>query len=113
MRYPKFLLNAFATLGVFAFIFLACSVAEDVVNDDTVIVDDEVVVVDDENPPPIENNYGKYQTSTVLYTNSSGSAAAIYTTILNTETGQVKLYSANSSESWVYQLRRSENIGGF
>ena len=109
MRYPKFLLNAFATLGVFAFIFLACSVAEDVVNDDTVVIDGEVVIVDDENPPPIENNYGKYQIST----NRSTTYGTIYTTILNTETGQVKLYYANNSESYVYNLLRSENIGGF
>jgi len=109
MRYPKFLLNAFATLGVFAFIFLACSVAEDVVNDDTVIVDDEVVIVDDENPPPIENNYGKYQMTTVKTSDSR----IIYTTILNTETGETKLYTAASSSSWVYNLLRSENLGGF
>ena len=108
MRYPKFLLNAFATLGVFAFIFLACSVAEDVVNDDTVVIDDEIVIVDDENPPPIENNYGKYQMTT---TYKGGDF--IYTTILNTETGYTKFYRASAYESWVYNLRRSENIGGF
>ena len=108
MRYPKFLLNAFATLGVFAFIFLACSVAEDVVNDDTVIVDDEVVVVDDENPPPIENNYGKYQMTT-----NKADSNIIYTTILNTETGEIKLYYAAASSSWVYTYLRGENLGGF
>ena len=111
MRYPKFLLNAFATLGVFAFIFLACSVAEDVVNDDTVVIDGEVVIVDDddENPPPIENNYGKYQ----MTTNTPEQYGTIYTTILNTETGQVKLYSSTYNSSYVYSLLRSENIGGF
>ena len=109
MRYPKFLLNAFATLGVFAFIFLACSVAEDVVNDDTVVIDDEIVIVDDENPP-IENNYGKYQMTTVGNFNGLD---YVFTTILNTETGQVKLYRSVNSESFVYTLLRSENIGGF
>ena len=110
MRYPKFLLNAFATLGVFAFIFLACSVAEDVVNDDTVVIDGEVVIVDDENPPPIENNYGKYQIST---NRSATGTGTMYTSILNTETGQVKLYRTDNVSSYVFNLLRSENIGGF
>ena len=102
MRYPKFLLNAFATLGVFAFIFLACSVAEDVVNDDT------VVFVDDENPP-IENNYGKYQIAVVTKTNSSTS----YTTILNTETGEVKTYTYSLTLPDGFTLRTTQNLGGF
>ena len=113
MRYPKFLLNAFATLGVFAFIFLACSVAENV--DDTVIVDDEVVIVDDDDenpPPPIENNYGKYQMTTTA--NFEG-ADYLYTTILNTETGETKLYSyvASATQTQTYTYLRGENLGGF
>ena len=111
MRYPKFLINAFATLGVVAFIFLACSVAEDVVNDDTVVIDDEIVIVDDENPPPpIENNYGKYQMTTT-YTGGS----YIYTTILNTETGDTKLYSyfAAPNTTYTYTYLRGENLGDF
>ena len=98
MRYPKFLLNAFATLGVFAFIFLACSVAEDVVIDDT------VVIVDDENPP-IENNYGKYQISVLLVP-----SGARHTTILNTETGEARIY-AQSYDGWA--LLGQQNLGGF
>ena len=109
MRYPKFLLNAFATLGVFAFIFLACSVAENV--DDTVIVDDEVVIVDDDDdenpPPPIENNYGKYQMTTVPI----GENSLIYTTILNTETGDTKIY--RYYENGTYSYLRGENLGDF
>ena len=109
MRYPKFILNAFATLGVFTFIFLACSVAENV--DDTVIVDDEVVIVDDDDdenpPPPIENNYGKYQMTTVPI----GEGGLIYTTILNTETGETKIYSYYSGG--IYNYLRGENLGGF
>ena len=108
MRYPKFLLNAFATLGVVSFIFLACSVAEDVVNDDTVVIDDEVVIVDDENPP-IENNYGKYQISTI---GTGDYGDYIHTTILNTETGEIKLYRyAENIGSYAYL--RGENLGGF
>jgi len=69
MRYPKFLINAFATLGVVSFIFLACSVAED------------------ENNPPIQNSIGKYQISSYAYSNSSN-----YMDVLDTETGIVKHY---------------------
>ena len=108
MRYPKFLINAFATLGVFAFIFLACSVAENV--DDTVIVDDEVVIVDDDDenpPPPIENNYGKYQMTTVTV----GAGSRIWTTILNTETGDTKIYEYY--EGSTYEYLRGENLGDF
>ena len=110
MRYPKFLINAFATLGVVAFIFLACSVAEDVVNDDTVVIDDEIVIVDDENPPPpIENNYGKYQMTTTI----RPSSGYIYTTILNTETGDTKLYEYTTDFGVGYEYLRGENLGDF
>ena len=113
MRYPKFLLNAFATLGVFAFIFLACSVAENV--DDTVIVDDEVVIVDDDDenpPPPIENNYGKYQMTTI---GSGLGGSYLYTTILNTETGETRIYSYRTEplNTNTYNYLRGENLGGF
>ena len=88
MRCPKFLLNAFATLGVFAFIFLACSVAEDVVNDD------------DENPP-IQNSIGKYQISSYAWGNSSN-----YMDVLDTETGIVKHYVRYNGD---YSLTRTTN----
>ena len=109
MRYPKFLINAFATLGVFAFIFLACSVSADNSADEEVviIIDEDEDEDEDENPPPIENNYGKYQISTVDIGNY------IYTTILNTETGDVKIYRYSESEGGIYELLKQENLGGF
>ena len=78
MRYPKFLLNAFATLGVFAFIFLACSVSAD--------------NSADENNPPIQNSIGKYQISRSEYRFS----------VIDTETGIVKSYLLSDNG---YELR--------
>jgi len=109
MRYPKFLINAFATLGVFAFIFLACSVSADNSADEEVVIIIDEEEDEDENPPPIENNYGKYQITTTTISDAN----AVYTTILNTETGEVKLYRGTYNDSFVYTLLRSENLGGF
>jgi len=107
MRYPKFLINAFATLGVFAFIFLACSVSADNSADEEVVIIIDEEEDEDENPPPIENNYGKYQISTT----TKADGFWIYTTILNTETGDVKIY--RYSEGGLYELLRGESLGGF
>jgi hypothetical protein len=74
MRYPKFLINAFATLGVFAFIFLACSVSAD--------------NSADENNPPIQNSIGKYQMSRSDQRFS----------VIDTETGVVKTYGWNGDD---------------
>ena len=90
MRYPKYLINAFAILGVASFIFLACSASETAMNEDPIENNDDN---DDNNNPPIQNNYGKYQISTSMPYNQT----AVYTTILNTETGQVSLYRTVSS----------------
>ena len=111
MRYPKFLINAFATLGVFAFIFLACSVSADNSADEEVviIIDEDEDEDEDENPPPIENNYGKYQISTI----TKNDDYLVYTTILNTETGDVKIYRYSESEGGIYELLKQENLGGF
>lgn len=81
MRYPKYLINAFAILGVASFIFLACSAAETSMdNEDPIENNDDN---DDNNNPPIQNNYGKYQVSSV------GGTRLV---ILNTETGVLKTY---------------------
>tara|TARA_B110000003_G_C16359566_1_gene422108 strand:- start:27 stop:356 length:330 start_codon:yes stop_codon:yes gene_type:complete len=109
MRYPKFLINAFATLGVFAFIFLACSVSADNSADEEVVIIIDEEEDEDENPPPIENNYGKYQISTI----TKNDDYLVYTTILNTETGDVKIYRYSESEGGIYELLKQENLGGF
>ena len=104
MRYPKYLINAFAILGVASFIFLACSASETAMDNDG--------NNDGDNNPPIQNNNGKYQISTSQASDiSNGSPRTfLYTTILNTETGQVSLYFSSTNGSWAYNLLRTENI---
>ena len=91
MRYPKYLINAFAILGVASFIFLACSAAETSMNEDPIENNDDN---DDNNNPPIQNNNGKYQIS-LASNNRLG--------ILNTETGQITLYTIGSSSGALTQ----------
>jgi hypothetical protein len=106
MRYPKFLINAFATLGVFAFIFLACSVSADNSSDEEVVI---VIEEEEENPPPpVENNYGKYQIEVIKWNEFVN-----YTTILNTETGEVKFYMYNGAYYVEQNIGSSGNLGGF
>ena len=101
MRYPKYLINAFAILGVASFIFLACSASETAMNEDPIENNgdnggdngDGGDGGDNNENPPIQNNYGKYQISTVSLTGNPD----IRTTILNTETGQITLYRTNTS----------------
>jgi len=113
MRYPKYLINAFAILGIASFIFLACSAGETAMDNEDPIENGGDNDGDNgdggdggDNNPPIQNNYGKYQIST----NGVANTGLVYTTILNTETGQVSLYSSQSNQSWVYSLLRTENI---
>jgi hypothetical protein len=89
MRYPKFLINSFATLGVVSFIFLAYSFTEN-------------VIVDDENPP-IVNTIGKYQITSNIYLKYA------YMNVIDTETGVVKHYRGNNSSE--YELRNTTNAG--
>jgi hypothetical protein len=106
MRYPKYLINAFAILGVASFIFLACSASETAMNEDPIENNgDNDGNSDGNNNPPIQNNYGKYQIST-----STSTSYSVFTTILNTETGQTSLYVSSSNTSYVYNLLRTENI---
>ena len=79
MRYPKYLINAFAILGVASFIFLACSASETAMDNNG--------NNDGDNNPPIQNNYGKYQISSV-YSASNGTDIIYYVFGLNTETGE-------------------------
>jgi len=83
MRYPKYLINAFAILGVASFIFLACSAGETAMNEDPIENNDDN---DGDNTPPIQNNYGKYQVSL------AADGLTEFMVILNTETGVLKTY---------------------
>jgi hypothetical protein len=88
MRYPKYLINAFAILGVASFIFLACSASETAMNEDPIENGGDN---DGNNNPPIQNNNGKYQVSL------GGSGIVI----LNTETGVLKTYYYDGLGEWV------------
>ena len=89
MRYPKYLINAFAILGVASFIFLACSAGETAMDNEDPIENGG----DNNENPPIQNNYGRHQISTAFREGSS----SLRTTILNTETGQITLYLTDTS----------------
>ena len=108
MRYPKYLINAFAILGVASFIFLACSAGETAMNEDPIENNgDNGGDNDGDNNPPIQNNYGKYQIATNRYREDG---VRINITILNTETGQVSLYETAGSATQPFFLLRTENI---
>ena len=70
-----------------------------------------IIVVDDENPP-IENNYGKYQIEVIKWKDTDNQVQN-YTTILNTETGEVKYYAYNGSYYLEQNIGNSGNLGGF
>ena len=91
MRYPKYLINAFAILGVASFIFLACSASETAMDNEDPI--ENGGDNDGNNNPPIQNNNGKYQVSL------GGPGGDIV--ILNTETGVLKTYYYDGNGDWV------------
>ena len=109
MRYPKYLINAFAILGVASFVFLACSAAETTMNEDPIENNgDNDGNNDGNNNPPIQNNNGKYQIAVKPYSFSTAPGVSKnYTTILNTETGDVSYYYFNGSE---YIFQASQNL---
>jgi hypothetical protein len=73
-KYISYFINSFAAIGFFV---VACSVADSSPADSP-----------DDNPPIVQSNIGKYQVS----------AGANYTfNVINTETGQVKVYYISSN----------------
>tara|TARA_R110002124_G_scaffold283429_1_gene459415 strand:+ start:1064 stop:1399 length:336 start_codon:yes stop_codon:yes gene_type:complete len=99
MRYPNYLINAFAILGLVSFVFLVCSASETVMDNEDPIENGIDNNVDNNENPPIQNNYGKYQMSVIAHikSNGGGRGPINYTTILNTETGDVRYYKFNGS----------------
>ena len=59
MRYPKYLINAFAILGVASFIFLACSASETAMDNEDPIENggDNDGNNDGDNNPPIQSSF--------------------------------------------------------
>ena len=73
-KYISYFINSFAAIGFFV---VACSVADSSPADSP-----------DDNPPIVQSNIGKYHVS----------AGANYTfNVINTETGQVKVYYISSN----------------
>lgn len=76
MKFPNYLKNAFAGLGIVSLIFYTCAAADEIVSDNN-----------DNNPPTMTG--GVYQISTI----SDGTVE--YLVALNSETGVVKTYIWN------------------
>ena len=83
MKFPNYLKNVFAGLGVLSLIFYTC--ASESTSDDS----------SSNLPPQITEGYGKYQISAASG-GSSGSGTYIF--VLNTETGEVV------RQNWSYNV---------
>jgi len=89
MKFPNYLKNVFAGLGVLSLIFYTC--ASESTSDDS----------SSNLPPQITEGYGKYQVSMSDYLNM---------TILNTETGVLKTYYRNlQTNEWSEGYRSGNN----
>ena len=83
MKFPNYLKNVFAGLGVLSLIFYTC--ASESTSDDS----------SSNLPPQITEGYGKYQVASIS-TESSSYASLV---ILNTETGVMKSYYRNLADN--------------
>lgn len=92
MKFPNYLKNVFAGLGVLSLIFYTC--ASESTSDDS----------SSNLPPQITEGYGKYQVAMSDYK----------MVILNTETGVLKTYyySNNTGAEWTEGAWQSSNVIG-
>jgi hypothetical protein len=74
MKFPNYLKNAFAGLGIVSLIFYTCAAADEIASDNN-----------DNNPPSMSS--GVYQVEAIDGTNII---------VLNTETGVIKTYHSNN-----------------
>ena len=81
MKFPNYLKNAFAGLGIVSLIFYTCAAADEIASDNN------------NNNPQTVNTYGKYQINVVV----SGSQPLGWMYGLNTETGEVVRISADTN----------------
>ena len=80
MKFPNYLKNAFAGLGIVSLIFYTCAAADEIASDNN-----------DNNPPSVSS--GVYQVETI----SNNKIV-----VLNTETGVIKTYFTNATNlEWV------------
>ena len=90
MKFPNYLKNAFAGLGIVSLIFYTCAAADEIASDNN---DNN----DNNNPPTMTG--GVYQLE--LIPNATSNGHQIY--VINTETGVLKKFvwnSNNSPEFW-------------
>ena len=76
MKFPNYLKNAFAGLGILSLIFYTCAAADEIASDNN-----------DNNPPSMSS--GVYQVAATGASNNN-------IVVLNTETGVIKTYYSNS-----------------
>ena len=81
MKFPNYLKNAFAGLGVVSLFFYTCAAADEIASDNN-----------DNNPPSMSS--GVYEHS---LDNINGYSRM---TVLNTETGVIKTYGLYNSGTW-------------
>ena len=101
MRYPKYLINGFAILGVASFIFLTSSAAVNIMDNEGPIKNNG------DNNPLIQNNYGLYQMSVIPSLDGNNPNGENHTIILNTETGEVRCWKWNG---YSYKFLRVKDL---
>lgn len=101
MRYPKYLINGFAALGVASFIFLTSSATVNIMDNE------DPVKNNGDNNPIIQNNYGLYQMSVIPSSEVDKTYVENQTTILNTKTGEVSLWEWNG---YGYKHRETRDL---
>ena len=88
MKFPNYLKNAFAGLGIVSLIFYTCAAADEIASDNN----------DNGNNSQTVSAYGKYQiTATIRETNGSLRVFG-----LNTETGEVVKINATYTDNFTF-----------
>jgi hypothetical protein len=96
MKFPNYLKNAFAGLGIVSLIFYTCAAADEIASDNN----------DNNNPPSMSS--GVYQISTHVGVDNSK-----YLVALNTETGVVKTYYLDYNSNGYYWSSQYSNQAEF
>ena len=91
MKFPNYLKNAFAGLGVVSLFFYTCAAADEIASDNN----------DNNNPPSMSS--GVYQVAAL------GAANIV---VLNTETGVIKSYEVGTGTNWEWQEGININSSG-
>ena len=92
-KYISYFINSFAAIGFFV---VACSVADSSPADSP-----------DDNAPIVQSNIGKYQITNAANGNTSSWNTELY--VINTETGQVKHFTAADGSVTGFVLSSTTN----